>query len=144
MQRLPHAVIGEINAALDQMHEDCRAVGKKLYQVFRPERNNVSTQVRNLEQVTYSAVRIGQVEQFLKNQMGRATDNGKAWRQVGPELLTQLDKLRSTAEELRHRCKELDEAHALALRLQLARGWIRMVVAEYMYQFALQQMERAS
>ncbi len=50
--------------------------GRLIHRVFaedRGGRDNISSQVRNLQQATTSAVRMSDIEDFLKNQMGKST-----------------------------------------------------------------------
>lgn len=115
----------------EQQHDTFDALGKKCFVVFREDSqgdNRVSTQVRNLQQVTVSARRLADVEDFVKNQMGKNTRSSQDWRKVGEELLEHLRLLRKMADELAP-----DDGQRLQLRLYLARGWVRAVVAGYLF-----------
>ena len=56
---------------------------------------------------------------------------------IGPgnDVLRQLSELRCHSGEL-----DGDPARQMALRLRLARGWVRAVVGGYLYRLALEQM----
>ena len=62
--------------------------------------------------------------------------NPPRWRELGDEVLVGLKELREKSQEL-----DPNPAKQMALRLRLARGWVRAVVSEYLYQVARDQME---
>jgi hypothetical protein len=55
---------------------DFQKTGKKLFEVFGADEGRVSTQVRNLQQITVSVRRLSDVEDFVKNQMGKKLAEG--------------------------------------------------------------------
>jgi len=121
--------------------------GKLLFNTFRIDNKRVSTQVRNLQAVTLSAQRLADVEAFIKNQMGK--DSGQTsqkWRQVGESLLKDIDGIFRTTDSkqsgflLGDISQEITRNQIRLVRLYLARGWVKSVVASYMYQKALQEM----
>jgi hypothetical protein len=121
------------------MHEKANELGQQLYRIFGTAQGGyVSTQVRNLQQNAVSATRLGDIEDFVKNQMGRG-GSARDWQQIGPRLLEQL-------ADLRHKAQNLASGHSTVqehlLRLYLARGWIRAVIGGYMYAKACQEMKR--
>jgi hypothetical protein len=175
---------------IDQQHAQHELLGKLLFDTFGYDRRSsrVSAQVRNLQQIVCSATRFADIEDFVKNQMGKGTDSAKAWRKVGDALLEQLSGLREKARQmgaysatrfadienfvknqmhkdsdsaedwrnigdalldqlsrLREKSSQLDASPEvqLALRLRLARGWVRGVVSDYLYRIAKDQMEHA-
>jgi hypothetical protein len=123
----------QVDLFLDTSRASFRQLGEAYYKAFGSERNNASSQVRNLQQIVYSATRFSDIEDFVKNQMGKKREQ---WLQVGQDTLSQLDGLRECAE----RIAGSDPAIALNLRLGLARGWMRTVVSEYLYHLAIDQM----
>jgi hypothetical protein len=126
-------LLAVIERHLDERHHQFETLGGLLFKEFRPDRQGpISAQVRNLQQTVTSATRLSDVEDFVKNQMGRETQSGRPWRKVGPEVLTHLDELRRLAGEL----AEAPDTQ-LQVRLRLARGWVRAVVSEYLFQKAL-------
>ena len=78
--------------------------------------------------------------------MGKEDQNRSQWRQLGDNVLTGLKALRDTSQELAPDDSEeqsgLSEAgmKQMALRLRLARGWVRAVVSQYLYRVACDQM----
>ena len=124
---------------VDQQHEHYQHMGQRLFETFNYDRNSgrINTQIRNLQQIVCSAPRFADIEDFVKNQMGRDTSSAKQWRQVGDGILKELQALRKRAAEYD------DQELQLAFRLRLARGWVRAVVSEYLYRIALDQMEHS-
>jgi hypothetical protein len=116
---------------------DFRKTGENLFEVFRADEGRVSSQVRNLQQIAVSVRRLSDVEDFVKNQMGKKT-GGAPWRQVGEDILTQLAQLRTEANRI-----STDEAQRLLLRAYLARGWVKAVVGAYLYAKAREEMSHA-
>ena len=122
---------------VDDQHEHYQHMGQRLFETFNYDRKSgrINTQIRNLQQIVCSAPRFADIEDFVKNQMGRDTSSAKQWRQVGDDILKELQTLRKRAAEYD------DQELQLAFRLRLARGWVRAVVSEYLYRIALDQME---
>ncbi|GIW82517.1 MAG: hypothetical protein KatS3mg105_4324 [Gemmatales bacterium] len=124
----------------DEQHQAAEQLGQELFTAFGTDKEGrVSTQVRNLQQMAVSATRFADIEDFVKNQMGKKTGQSQKWRQVGHEILRQLEKLREKANQL-----ATDEKQRLLLRLHLARGWVRAVVGAYLYAKALEEMEKSN
>jgi len=111
-------------------------LGEDFYNFFGSDQKRVSSQVRNLQQIVVSARRLGDIEAFVKNQMGKATGS-QQWRQIGESVLEHLKLLRKKADEL-----SADEVQRLPLRLHLAREWVRTVVGAYLYAKALNEMQK--
>ena len=124
---------------IDANHGAFSELGGRFFDVFGSDNNRISTQVRNLQRIVCSATRFADIEDFVKNQMGKEKTGASRWQKLGDEV---LDGLR----QLRHQSQELDDdvANQMALRLHLARGWMRAVVGEYLYRVARAQMEAAS
>ena len=118
---------------VDERHDQFADLGGRFFEQFGSDRGKVSTQVRNLQQIACSAARFADIEDFVKNQMGRGDAN---WKAVGSDMLEQLSRLRGDSEEI-----AVDADDRMAVRLRLARGWVRAVVGEYLYRLARQQME---
>jgi hypothetical protein len=121
----------------EQQRKIFRERGEELYQVFRANEGRVSTQVRNLQQIVISARRLSDVEDFVKNQMGKKS-GAEDWRSVGDHLLKDLEQIRQQADKM---AKE--EPVRLRLRIYLARGWVKAVVGNYMYHKAIQEIPHA-
>lgn len=128
-------LIGKVDCYVDENHEKFSSLGAKFFEIFGSEKGRISTQVRNLQQIACSAIRFADIEDFVKNQMGKEKGGGK-WMALGNDVLKQLARLRKLSQDLTE-----DEYDRMALRLRLARGWAQAVVGEYLYRLALQRME---
>jgi hypothetical protein len=123
----------------DDFHQTAVALGEQLFAVFGSDRKGqVSSQLRNLQQMVISATRFADIEDFVKNQMGRNAGAYREWRQVGNDILRQLGELREAADRFTPA-----PGQALLLRLYLARGWVRAVVGAYLYAKAQKEMEQS-
>ena len=134
MHVLSTELINKVDCYLDENHDEFSTLGKRFFVKFRSDKGKISSQVRNLQQIACSAPRFADIEDFVKNQMGKGD---KKWRAVGPEVLKTLARLRTASEELTD-----DQYDRMALRLRLARGWVQAVVGEYLYRLALKEMEK--
>lgn len=130
MHVLNTELIRKVDRYTDEHHGTFTALGKGFAKQFGSERGK--TQVRNLQQIACSATRFADLEDFVKNQIGKGT---REWKALGRDVLRQLAQLRKDSRALAD-----DSADQLAVRLRLARGWVRAVVGEYLYQLALKQM----
>ena len=133
MHVLNTALIGKVDCYLDENHEKFTSLGGQFFKIFDSDKGKISTQVRNLQQIACSATRFADIEDFVKNQMGKGD---KKWMALGNDVLKQLARLRKLSQDLTE-----DEYDRMALRLRLARGWVQAVVGEYLYRLALQRME---
>lgn len=133
MHVLNTALIGKVDCYLDENHDKFSSLGRRFFDEFGSDKGKISTQVRNLQQVAGSAARFADIEDFVKNQMGKGD---KKWMALGNDVLKQLTRLRKISQGLAE-----DEYDRMALRLRLARGWARAVVSEYLYRLALRRME---
>jgi hypothetical protein len=129
-------VLADIDRRLDEQHGHFADAGSELWEVFGAgDEGRINTQMRNLQQIAVSAARFGDVEDFVKNQMGRQSrsndDNAARWRRVGDNLLAQLYELRQEADKITP-----EPAARLSVRLRLVRGWVRAVIGEYLYRKA--------
>ena len=139
---LNEKLIREADLYIEVNRQPFLKLGKRFFEKFGydEEKNTIRAQIRNLENITCSAVRFADIEDFVKSQMGKErTDerNPPKWKALGGEVLQQLRQLRKKSEEL-----DTDPYIQMALRLRLARGWVRAVVSEYLYQVARDQMTR--
>ena len=134
-------LIQEANRYIEDKHQTFSELGGRFFDIFGYDKDNnrIRAQIRNLENITCSAMRFTDIEDFVKNQMGKETKDKGEWRALGGEVLQQLKQLREKSQEL-----DGDPYKQMALRLRLARGWVRAVVSEYFYQVALDQMGGSS
>ena len=132
MHVLNTELIWKVDCRIDELHDQFVCLGARFFDKFGSE----GAQVRNLQQVACSAVRFADIEDFVKNQMGKG--NKKEWKAVGDEVLKQLSQLRGYSEEI-----ATDADDRMVVRQRLARGWVRAVVGEYLYRLARSQMENS-
>ncbi len=130
-------LIQEVDRYIDENHETFSQLGGRFFEVFGYDKGNnrISTQIRNLQQITCSATRFADIEDFVKNQMGKEMGKEAKWKKLGDKVLAQLKTLRHKSEQL-----DDDPIKQMALRLHLARSWVRAVVSEYLYQVARDQI----
>ncbi|MFH1114075.1 MAG: hypothetical protein V1792_09165 [Pseudomonadota bacterium] len=86
------------------------------------------SQLRGLENLIVSTTRFSEIVNYIKNQVGKEKRDD-TWRKIGPKLLTQLEDLEVKAMEIAGE----DPARRLQVKLHLAKGWARQVVAHYLY-----------
>lgn len=135
---LSNELIQKANRYIDEHRETFSRLGQRFFDEFGYDKgtNRIKTQIRNLQQITCSATRFADIEDFVKNQMGKEKMGKQApWKALGQEVLGQLAQLRAQSEKF-----DTDPVNQMALRLRLARGWVRAVVSEYLYRVALDQM----
>ena len=130
-------LIQEVDRFIDENHKTFSELGDRFFEVFSYDKQNdrISTQIRNLQQITCSATRFADIEDFVKNQMGKEKNKELKWKKVGDSILKKLKELRDKSQAF-----DSDPAHQMALRLRLARGWVRAVVSQYLYRVACDQM----
>ncbi|MEX1027453.1 MAG: hypothetical protein WD049_05530 [Candidatus Paceibacterota bacterium] len=135
MTVLAHHNARKVDQYLDQHHAEFTQLGKQLFDAFDydKKKDRISSQIRNLQQVACSAARFADIEDFVKNQMGKT--GNREWKQIGESVLQQLSQLRTDSATLAE-----DVEEQMTVRLKLARGWVRAVVSEYLYQVARSQM----
>lgn len=138
MTVMSNELIQKANSYIDEQRETFSRLGQRFFDEFGydTKTNRVKTQIRNLQQITCSATRFADIEDFVKNQMGKEKMGKQApWKALGQEVLKQLAQLRAQSEKF-----DTDPVNQMDLRLRLARGWVRAVVGEYLYRVALDQM----
>ncbi len=95
-------------------------------------------QMRGLENLVVSTRRFSEIANYIKNQAGRQTRATAVWRNVAGEFLRQLDRLENKARQLGGDDAEM----VLDAKLRLARGWIKQVVAHYLFEKVRRDLER--
>ena len=130
-------LIQKVDLYIDENHKTFSELGNHFFDVFSYDKQNdrINTQIRNLQQITCSATRFADIEDFVKNQMGKEETKELKWKRVGDSTLKKLKELRDKSQEF-----DSDPANQMALRLRLARGWVRAVVSQYLYRVACDQM----
>lgn len=87
-----------------------------------------SSQMRGLENVIMTATRPSECENFVRIQSGRSTAVSQQWRNFADTMLDQLAQLRRRAGEIAE-----DEVARIQCHLALLRGWMRLLMAHYLY-----------
>ena len=145
---LSNELIQKSDCYIDKNHEVFSELGQCFFNTFGYDKKNnrVSTQVRNLQQIACSATRFADIEDFVKNQMGKEDKDKRQWRKLGDNVLNGLKELREASKTLVPD-DSTDESQLsksgvtqMAVRLRLARGWVRAVVSAYLYEVAFDQM----
>ncbi len=128
-------LLKKLDLFLDQYYEQSKNAGKCLSNCF-PGKGGKS-QIRNLENIVYTARRISAVQNFIKNQMGKDSKDNRTWtkplstgnKSMGDFLLCQVEQLIEMAKNLSENNPEL----GLESVLYLARIWGKQVTSEYLY-----------
>ena len=149
MNVLDNELIQKADCYIDNKRDTFSELGDCFFEVFGYDKTNnrINTQIRNLQQITCSATRFADIEDFVKNQMGKEDKDKPQWRNLGDNVLNGLKELRDTSQKFvpddSGEQSELSEAgmKQMTLRLRLARGWVRTVVGQYLYRVARDQME---
>ena len=138
MNTLSDKLIQKVDSYIDNKHENFSELGNRFFQEFSYDKRNnrISSQIRNLQQITCSTSRFADIEDFVKNQMGKEDKKVPQWRNLGDEVLKALKALRDKSQEF-----DTEPDTQMAVRLRLARGWVRAVVSQYLYRVAHDQME---
>ena len=129
-----------------ERQQSYEALGVSMFAIFGAKNDKVSSQVRNLQSLSNSAVRFSDVELFIKNQMGRDNDMAKQWGRLDPHPLDQLRQIGDDTNPNGPNCKVPQNlrvemaAHSVPVRLHIVRGWIRAVVGGYMFAKATQDL----
>lgn len=113
-----------IDGFLEEYYEEGQTqdAGKQL-----AESGMKNTQVRGLENLIACTTRFSEIINYIKNQVGKGRSG---WKETGPLLLKQLKTMEEKASEMAGE----DPALRLEIKLRLARGWARQVVAHYLYE----------
>ena len=149
MTALSNKLIQDVDCYIDHNRETFSELGNRFFEEFGydKEKNTIRAQIRNLQQITCSATRFADIEDFVKNQMGKENKYKPQWRNLGDDVLSGLKDLRETSQQFvpddSTDENKLAEARMtqMAVRLRLARGWVRAVVSQYLYRVARDQME---
>lgn len=127
-------ILKKLDIFLDQYYEKSMEAGKHLSDCFPADKGK--TQIRNLENAAYTAMRFSSIINFIKNQMGKDSRKKPTWTKkpinddmMGDFLLKQLDEICQHADKL----AAGDPNNSLEYRLYLVRGWVRQVSSNYFY-----------
>jgi hypothetical protein len=122
--KLSIAALDAIDRFLEEYYEsgETKEAGKKM-----AKSGMKKTQVRGLENLIVSTPRFSEIINYIKNQVGKGRDE---WQSAGPVLIRQLDHIERKAGDIAGN----DPAGRMAVKLCLAKGWARQVVAHYLYE----------
>ena len=88
-----------------------------------------TSQARGLENLTVSTSRFSEIINYIKNQAGKSA-KGKGWNIFAEKMLLKLKVIENKAREIGGN----DPGTVLEVKLGLARGWVKQVVAHYLYE----------
>ena len=120
---LPLRVLNEIDVFLEKFYPLSQKAGQTLAEMHMEK-----AQVRSLENIVVSTRRFSEIINFIKNQAGKEKKDNK-WGKAADLLLEQLDQIEQQAKNL----AKGDPVKALEIKMYASRGWIRQVVAHYLY-----------
>lgn len=121
---LPLETYKAMDIFLEGIYPKSLALGNRLVEVGLKK-----TQIRKLERVVSSTTRFSEIVNFIKNQAGKEKEGNRKWRVVAENLMAQLAQIEGQAQTL----GQGDSAAIMDIKLRLARGWARQVVAHYLY-----------
>lgn len=88
-----------------------------------------TSQIRKLETLVASTRRFSEIINFIKNQAGKKSDIGKEWSKIATQMIEHLEKFEEKARTI----EKADPERILAIKVRLARGWVKQVVCHYLY-----------
>jgi len=130
MVALDGETLRSVDLFLEGFYPRSRETGKQLDEVRLDK-----SQIRGFESLAGSTRRFSEIVNYIKNQAGKERGARARWRQVAGPMLGQLEELEAEADRL----ASGDAARALEIKLKLARGWVRQVVAHYLYERSLRE-----
>jgi hypothetical protein len=115
-----------IDLFLEEIYPDSEKMGEKM---AKREAALQTSQARGLENLTVSTSRFSEIINYIKNQAGKSA-KGKSWNIFAEEMLLKLKEIENKAREIGGN----DPGTVLEVKLGLARGWVKQVVAHYLYE----------
>ncbi len=132
--KIDAAVLKEVDLYLEKLYKNSGESGdSEKSETIRMGRRMADiklkkTQIRGLQNMTFSTSRFSEIVNYIKNQAGK--DKKKQnWSHVANDLLQQLDGLEQEARRIGKNDPEL----VLDVKLRLARGWVKQIVSHYLY-----------
>ncbi len=123
---IPYETRRAIDIYAEQIHEDGTARDAANDMVRVGLKN---TQLRGLETLVGSTPRFSEIINYIKNQAGKDRKHVN-WSLVASKLLEQLGVLEKKAGEL----GKGDPERTLAIKIKMARLWVKQVVTHYLYE----------
>lgn len=131
--KIPMDCHKKIDLLLEDIYGQSKETGEKLAAVGLGK-----TQIRGLESIVSSATRFSEILNFIKNQAGKEKKN--QWMSVARDMIGQLERLEEEAATMGGG----DSGLVLAIKMKLARGWGRQVIAHYLYAAKLKETKEAA
>ncbi|MDA3898203.1 MAG: hypothetical protein PF482_18870 [Desulfobacteraceae bacterium] len=115
-------ILRSIDLFLEDFYDQAIKTGKKM-----AESGLKKTQLRGLETIITSASRFSEIINYIKSQAGKDTKG--QWPETARLMLEQLDLIEKKAIEI----GDNNTAKTFEIKLKMARGWAKQVVANYLY-----------
>lgn len=136
-------ILKEIAIKADLFREETKQLGKIAYKAFTEQDNSGKhkSQLKGLETIANSALKVSDVLDFIKRQTGRAKPElGWKKQQFGQQLLAKIEtELKNRRNAICNQLNISDDAQKLEVYLLLIREFIRQVVIDYEYQIGVAQ-----
>jgi hypothetical protein len=126
--KLSLKLLKEIDMILEEFYPEAQKTGTDL-----ADKKFSKSQIRGLENIIVSTTRFSEIINYIKNQAGKERKDNQ-WGNMAHQLLSTLDTIERKAEEITS-----GPADRLEVKLRLARGWARQVVAHYLYADSLRE-----
>ena len=111
-----------IDLFLESIYSESIKTGNKM-----AERGLEKAQARGLETIVTSVSRFSEIINYIKSQAGKDREN--RWPEIARLMLEQLALIEKKAIEI----GQNDAARIIEIKLKMARGWAKQVVAHYLY-----------
>jgi len=129
-------LVRAVALAADQHYNDAERIGRAAAQSFAEQGRGGRSQVTGLEAVANSALRVTEIFNYIKKQVGKDS-KGESWRRndFGRNLLEFLDqKLSKTVSEFDIQPPVQDGAERQRAHLLLARAFLQAVAAHFEFE----------
>lgn len=127
-------ILKEISIKTDNFREETKSLGELAVDIF----SNNKAQMKNLENIANSALKISDVLDFIKRQTGRSKAN-EQWKKnnFGNKLLNKIEnELKSERDKICQLLTVNDDYQKLEIYLQLVREYIRQIVIHYEFKLS--------
>ncbi|MBW1987365.1 MAG: hypothetical protein JRI50_09120 [Deltaproteobacteria bacterium] len=121
---LDSSTLKQVDIFLENCYSQSIEAGKELAKVGLKK-----SQINGLQTLVNSTRRFSEIFNFIKSQAGKERAKKEQWRKVADRLLSQLEAL----EQQAHQLGKGDPGKTLDIKLRLARGWAKQVVAHYLW-----------
>ena len=125
-------ILKEIGNRADRFNEFAKKLGKHAAEAFGSKHK---AQMKNLENIANSALKVSDVLNYIKRQTGKAKKNTQ-WKKdnFGSDLLDQIEtKLKKDRDLISKKLKITSDEIMLDIYLNLIREFIKQLVIHYEY-----------